>query len=242
MIKSNIPIISFEKANEVLETKPYFHVLKIKTDLDLEYFRTLYRETVDEYEFYKKDDTETYDALSLQYNKKHGAQKNPYADGIEYGGLRKIDSDNPKFEVSMFAGRLDGALDRSDLNDVGKKWQKWFDFLDEKFPQQHIFRTRILRTYSGHSAPNHIDEEACRIHLPTYTNKYNIMWFEEKPYYLPADGSIYICNTGAVAHQFANMSGKSMWLGEPIHRSHLVSVVKPKDRMYTNWTNSVLPG
>ena len=237
---SKIPVIDFEKAESLLENPPYFHIYKIKAKLDLEIYRNLYRETIEAYKFFEKDGLDTYDAISLQYNKRSG--KDPYSDGVEFGGLDKNhETDEIKFKPDVFSSRLDGAIDRSDFNDIGKMWNPWFEFLEEKFPKIHMFRTRLLRTKSGHSAPTHVDEEACRIHLPLYTNRYNIMWFEDVPYYMPADGSIYICNTGAVGHQFANVSGMSNWLGKPMDRIHLVTVAKPKSRMFTNWSGA-LPG
>lgn len=230
---AKIPVLNWKDAEEVLSNPHFYHVYKIKADIDLSLYRDLYQKTIDKYEFYGKDGLNTYDAISLQYNKSEG--KDPYSDGVEYGGLNKNDDGEIIFNPNSFTGRLDGAKDRSDMNDLGDMWKIWFDYLEDKFPNIHLFRTRILRTKPGHSAPMHIDEEASRIHLPIFTNKYNIMWFQETPYYLPADGSIYLCNTGAVAHQFANLSGFSQWMGEEIARVHLVTVAKPKSRMYTNW-------
>lgn len=201
-----IPIVKTDEAKDLIENPTMnFRIVKIKSKINLETYKALIQKVEDTYEYAWKDGTDTYQAISLQYND----ENNKLYDGVPFNG-----STNP----SMWGAKLDGLQDRSKKNEIGLLFQEWFDFLEDTFPGMHVFRTRVLKTHPLHIAPPHVDEPACRIHLPIHTHKHNIMYFGSDPYHLKADGSIYICNTGANEHSFANFSN--------VTRTHLVSCIR----------------
>jgi hypothetical protein len=201
-----IPIVTVDEAKDLIKNPTMeFRIVKIKSRLNIDFYKKLVHKVEDTYEYAWKDGTDTYQAISLQYND----EKNKLYDGVPHNG-----STNP----SMWGAKMDGLQDRSKKNEIGEMFQDWFDYLEETFSGMHIFRTRILKTHPGHVAPPHVDEPACRIHLPLQTHYHNIMFFGSDPYHLRADGSIYLCNTGSIEHSFANFSDTS--------RTHIVSCIR----------------
>lgn len=201
-----IPTVTLEKARKLILNPTYdFKIVRVKSKLDLEVYKELVQWTEDNYDLMWKDGTDTYQAICMQYND----ESNRLYDGVQHNGSTT---------VGMYGAKMDGLQDRSKKNEIAEKFKIWFDYLEEAFPGFHVFRTRILKTHPGHRAPPHIDEPACRIHLPIHTHHHNIMFFGQNPYYLKNDGSIYICNTGTNEHSFANFSDTP--------RTHIVSVIR----------------
>ena len=106
-------------------------------------------------------------------------------------------------------------------------FQPFFDLCQEQFPDLHLYRARLLKTYPRHFCLEHVDEpKSLRIHLPIVSHQWSIMYFLDQPYYLKADGSLYLCNTGHKFHSFYNFSSK-------LNRTHLVVNAKLKSDLGT---------
>ena len=216
----------FNTAAELLKTTANFDIIKIKAGLDIKMYRDILKEVEAKFPFYKKDNQETYEGLALQYFD----EDNPYSDGVnqadgsnEYGSYKDVG-----YEKYLKTGGEhfdDWQYDRSKLNDAGKMFQPFFDLCAEKFPELHLYRARLLKTHPRHFCLDHVDEpKSLRIHLPIVSHKWSIMYFLDKPYYLKADGSVYLCNTGHKFHSFYNFSSG-------LFRTHIVVNARLKSDM-----------
>lgn len=211
-----IPVCSIDEIKErMYKPDMFFHVIKYKANLDLDFYRDLMLKAEKVSPLKRKDNFDTYDSLSLQYQD----ELNKFYDGHD-----QIPAGTP----SMVGQKLDGFVDRSTLNETGEIFKPWFDYLNEILPEFHFFRTRLLRNRPIHNSPMHVDENSCtRVHLPLITDKFCIMFFHNTPYHLPADGSIYFCNTGTIPHSFHNFSADT-------ERTHVVTCIidkKHRERM-----------
>ena len=204
-MRTNIEQISWQEAAELVRNpSKAWHVLRIDAKLDVEHYWNLTKQIMEEYALIKKDFYKTYEAI----------------------GLQQANGDDPLYESVLMTSSPSGKQynqfrpgDFKDLNELGKRYQEYFDLLYEKLPDLGLFRTRILVAQPLHLHAAHVDERGCRLHFPLQTHKYAMMWFEDQPYHMRADGSLYICNTGVVSHNFGNLSSK---LG---NRTHIVTGV-----------------
>lgn len=218
----------FNTAKELLETTRNFDIVKIKAGLDIKMYKEILKEVEAKFPFYKKDNQETYEGLALQYYD----EDNPYSDGVDQAsGSKKLgDYKDINYQDYLKVGteHFDSwQYDRSKLNDAGKMFQPFFDLCEEQFPELHLYRARLLKTYPRHFCLEHVDEpKSLRIHLPIVSHQWSIMYFLDKPYYLKADGSLYLCNTGHKFHSFYNFSSK-------LNRTHLVVNAKLKSDLGT---------
>tara|TARA_A100001388_G_C28766864_1_gene501286 strand:+ start:1835 stop:2518 length:684 start_codon:yes stop_codon:yes gene_type:complete len=213
----------FNKAAELLETTANFDIIKIKAGLDIQMYKEILWKCQKKFPFYKKDNQDTYEGLALQYYD----EDNPYSDGVDQadGSNNYQQYKDVGYQEYLKTGKNhfdDWQYDRSKLNDAGEMFRPFFDLCEEKFPDLHLYRARLLRTHPHHFCLAHVDEpKSLRIHLPIESHQWSIMYFLDKPYYLKADGSIYLCNTGHKFHSFYNFSSK-------LKRTHLVVNAKLK--------------
>ena len=196
-----IPTVTWKEAQDaVLNFSKDWHILRIDAQLDIDHYRTVTERVLEEHKLIEKDFYKTYEAIGLQYD----------------------DEENPLYDSVMMTASPSGKVYNknprvfSKINEIGRKYQKFFDRIKFEFARCDVFRTRILVSKPLHLHAVHTDERGCRLHFPITTHKHAIMWFGDDPYHMRADGSVYLCNTGLVPHNFGNLQRK-------LDRIHIVS-------------------
>lgn len=196
-----IPTVTWKEAQElVLAQEKDWHIVRIDAQFDIDHYRDITAKIVEEKEFIEKDFYKTYTAIGLQYDD----EENPYYDSVMMTASQSGRVYNK--EPSVFYK----------FNDLGSRYKDYFSRIKFEFNKCNIFRSRILVSKPLHLHAQHIDERGCRLHFPITTNRHAIMWFGDDPYHMRADGSVYVCNTGRVRHNFGNLQRKE-------DRIHLVS-------------------
>lgn len=202
-MRTNIPLVSWEEANTLVKNPSKdWHIVRIDAKLDVEHYWNLTQEVMAAYALIKKDFYETYEAIGLQY----ATDEDPLYESV--------------LMTSSPSGKIYNPIQPrsfNKLNEIGERYKPYFDLLTEKFSDLEIFRTRILVAQQLHLHAEHIDEKGCRLHFPLKTHRFAMMWFEDQPYHMRADGCVYLCNTGTVKHSFGNLTRK---LG---NRTHIVT-------------------
>jgi len=202
-MRTNIPQVDWDEAvNLVKRPSTDWHIVRIDAGLDVERYWTLTEEIMSKYALIKKDFYETYEAIGLQ----HATDVDPLYESVLMTASPSGKQYNPIQPRSF-----------NKLNELGERYREYFDLLAEKCEGLEVFRSRILVAQQLHLHAEHIDERGCRLHLPLKTNRFAMMWFEDQPYHMRADGSVYLCNTGHVKHSFGNLTRK---LG---NRTHIVT-------------------
>ena len=187
-----IPTVTFEEAEQlVIQQQDDWHIVRIDAGLDVEWYKDLCHETRQNYKLIKKDGYDTYQAIGLQHSE--GAEDELY--------------DSVQASASIDGKQITNKPPRSfvKINELGMKFKGLIDMYQREFSKLQIFRTRILVSKPLHLHAVHTDERGCRLHFPVQTHKHAIMWFGDDPYHMRADGSLYLCNTGKVPHNFGNL-------------------------------------
>lgn len=202
-MRTNIPQVTWEEAADLVKRPSSdWHIVRLDAGLDVERYWNLTEQVMQEYALIKKDFYETYEAIGLQ----HATDADPLYESVLMTASPSGKQYNPIQPRSF-----------KKLNEIGERYREYFDLLAEKFAGLEVFRTRILVAQQLHLHAEHVDERGCRLHFPLKTNRFAMMWFEDQPYHMRADGSVYLCNTGMVKHSFGNLTRK---LG---NRTHIVT-------------------
>lgn len=201
------------KIIESLYANPDFHVARLDFKFDIEALLKLHQEIIQKTPPSEKEGKADYIGYCLQSDD---------PDDTFYGGLhqtRKYNLETGEFE------RLRKFYFHQTINEIGKQFQPIFDKLSEI----HLFQGRVLLLEKGGTIPLHTDGvERLTLHIPLQTNKDCVFTIKGMPYFLPADGAVYILNT-RLPHHVENKGSQ---------RAHLVfclwpfSVVQPSKEHY----------
>ena len=179
-----------------------FEILRINYQFNIDLLRDIVSNMSLRFKPVLKDGYNTYSGLGLQFHD----STNPIYDCVEQSSFISP-------EGKSILNRPESPYAFTEKNELGKE----LSFIFDVFDSIKLFRGRILHAQPGHRHAEHVDGRLdCRIHIPVFTNRYSLMYFGDKPYHLPADGSSYLCNTSR-PHHFVN-------LGET-ERSHIVFLV-----------------
>lgn len=193
-----IPIDEIPKRRAKLD----FEILKIKVSFDVTKLKMEAEEALKAFPPVPKDGYDEYFGLGLQYSD----AANPIYDSVQ-----QIADMEPSGKTIFYSTKMPEDFDR--INMLGER----FRFVFDTFPNLKLVRGRLLLAKSGHQLKEHVDgENDCRIHIPITTHPYALMYFDNRPYHMPADGSAYLINSSR-PHHIVNFS--------PIDRLHLVFVI-----------------
>lgn len=193
-----IPIEQIQSRRQHLD----FEIIPIRWRFDLNQLKEKTLRILSEHPPILKDGYSTYSGVGLHYSN----AENPIYDCVEQSSFI-----SPLGEIHRVRPEPPRAFTKKNI--LAEEFSEVFD----AFKDLTLYRGRLLKAEPGHIHAEHIDgPRDCRIHIPIITNRYSLMYFGDRPYHMPADGTAYLCNTSR-PHHFVNLGQED--------RIHLVFII-----------------